>query len=148
MGIRRKSRELIVQTLYALAYAETDEYLLSLDYINIYKGILNDLAAENGIDIDNGIYKYAEKILKGLLPKIDDLDKMINKYIVDYELEKIGLLDLIIMRLAVYEMLYARIPAPVMIDEAVEISKRFCAEKSPQMINAILDLFNEKELKI
>ena len=146
MGIRRKSRELIVQTLYALSYSETDDYLLHLNYINIYKDILNDLAAENGIDKNDGIYKYAEKILKAILPKISDLDQLINKYIIDYEIEKIGLLDLIILRLAVYEMLYARIPAPVVIDEAVEISKRFCAEKSPQMINAILDLFKEKEL--
>ena len=146
MGIRRKSRELVIQTLYALSYAETDEYLLHLDYVNKYPDILKDLALENEIASTDSIYHHAEKSLKALLPRIDELDQMINKHIVDYHLEKIGLLDLIILRLAVYEMLFEGTPPQVIINEAVEICKKFCAEKSPSMINAILDLIKEKEL--
>jgi N utilization substance protein B len=141
MGIRRKSRELIVQTIYALNYAETDPYLLNLDYINKYKEILDNIALDDEIAEHSNIYKHAEKCLKVLLPKWELIDEVINNHIGDYKFEKIGLLDLIIMRLAVFEMLYQedRTPPPVMINEAVELAKKFCAEKSPSLVNAILD---------
>jgi len=146
MGIRRKSRELIVQTIYALNYAETDAYLLNLDYINLYKEILDNMASDNEITENSSIYKHAESCLKALLPKWENIDEVINNHIGDYKFEKIGLLDLIIMRLAVFEMLYQedRTPPPVMINEAVELAKKFCAEKSPSLINAVLDNINRK----
>jgi N utilization substance protein B len=64
----------------------------------------------------------------------------------DYKLEKIGLLDLFIMRLAIYEMFFDETPPPVMINEAVELAKRYSAEKSPSVVNAILDAIKLKEL--
>jgi len=146
--IRRKSRELIVQAIYALNYADVDEYLLHLDYLNKYKEILENLAIENEIKIDSSIFIYADNCLKQLVPKLEEIDEVITLNIGDYKFEKIGLLDLIIMRLAIFEMLFLeeRTPPPVMINEAVELAKKFCAEKSPSLINAILD--NVRKMKV
>jgi len=146
MGIRRKSRELVVQTIYALSYLYIDGFISHHDYIHKYKEILDDLSVENEIDFTNSIYKFAEKILQGLLPRFDSLDKIINKHIEEYDPEKIGLLEYIILRLAVFEMCYNDTPAPVIINEAVELCKKYCAEKSPALINAVLDKIKEKEL--
>ena len=146
MGIRRKSRELIIQTFYALNYSEADPYLLYLDYINKYKEILNDLSADEDIPLDSNIYHHAEFSLKNLLPKIDEIDEILRKHLGDHKIEKIGVIDLIIMRLAVYEMFFENTPPPVMINEAVELAKKYCAEKSPSLINAILDKIREKEI--
>ena len=146
--IRRKSRELIVQTVYALNYAEVDAYLLNLDYLNKYREILENIASENEIKIDSSIFTYADNCLKQLVPKLEEIDEVITLNIGDYKFEKIGLLDLIIMRLAIFEMLFLeeRTPPPVMINEAVELAKKFCAEKSPSLINAILD--NVRKMKV
>jgi len=146
--IRRKSRELIVQTVYALNYAEVDAYLLNLDYLNKYREILENIASENEIKIDSSIFIYADNCLKQLVPKLEEIDEVITLNIGDYKFEKIGLLDLIIMRLAIFEMLFLeeRTPPPVMINEAVELAKKFCAEKSPSLINAILD--NVRKMKV
>jgi len=146
MGIRRKSRELVIQTIYALNYSEVDPHLLHLDYINKYREILDDLTYDNEIEAESNIYKYAEGTLKKMIPKFDELDACIDKHLGDYKLEKMGLMDLIIMRLAVYEMLFDATPAPVMINEAVEMAKKFCAEKSPSLINAILDNIRINEM--
>jgi N utilization substance protein B len=147
MGYRRKSREIVIQVLYALTYIEdeTSEFK-HLDYINHYKEILEDLIIEEDIKFEGNIYLFSEESIKNIICKMDVLDEYIVANIGVYKLEKIGLLELIILRLAIYEMIYLKTPAPVMINEAVEIAKKFCAEKSPALINAILDKFKLKEV--
>jgi len=139
MGIRRKSRELVVQAFYALTVAEKRPYLADLQYLSTYQDILKDLADENGIDYLNKIYVYADKIMSSMLVKLDEIDEYIKKNLGNYTFEKIGLLELIIMRMSIYEMFFENTPPEVMINEAVDIAKKFCAEKSPALINAILD---------
>lgn len=81
--------------------------------------------------------KY-EKIVK-LLPEIDEkIDKASNGWSVN----RIGKVELAILRLAVYEILYDDdIPAGVAIDEAVELSKRFGQDSSSSFVNGILATF-------
>jgi len=147
MGIRRRSRELFIQTYYALTYTNTDEYLQHLDYLNKYPDILKELCAETNIEVNSSIYEFADKLLKNTFPRIDEIDKLISKYIGDYGLDKLGIIDLIIIRLAVYEMLYEHVPPAVIINESVELSKKYCAEKSPSLINAVLDKIKDNEVK-
>ena len=139
MGIRRKSREMIIQTFYALNYTETDEYLAHLDYLNKYKDILNDLASDTDVESDSGIYTFADNLIKNIIPKMDMLDGIVSSNIGDYKIDKIGIVELNILRLAIYEMIFDKTPPPVVINEAIELTKKFCAEKSPSLINAVLD---------
>jgi len=143
MGYRRKSRELFIQTFYALTYTDTDKHLLHLDYLNKYKEILDDLAEEGEIEIDNTIYTFAEQLLKKIIPKIDEIDELISKNIGDYKMDKIGVIELTILRLAVFEMIFEKTPVAVIINESVEITKKYCAEKSPALVNAVLDKIKE-----
>ena len=146
MGFRRKSRELVIQTIYALTYSEVNQDFQNLGYINQFREILDDLVLENEIPKDSNIYKLAEGILEKIIPKLEFLDEIINRHIQKYDREKVGIIEMNILRLAVYEMTYEKVPPPVMIDEAVELGKKYCAEKSPSMINAILDLYKETDL--
>ena len=147
MGLRRKSRELFVQTFYALLHTDTDQYLQHLDYINKYEEILSDLAVDNEIANNSSIYKFAESMLKNIFPKIDEIDEVIHNNIGEYKVENLGMLEMIILRMAIYEILFEKTPAAVVINEAVEITKKYCAEKSPSLLNAILDKIHEKEDK-
>ena len=148
MGLRRKSRELFIQTYYALTYSDTNEHLLHLDYINKYKEVLDDLAEDNDVAHDNSVYTFAEKLLKNIFPKIDEIDQIINDNIGEYKIDKMGVLEMIILRMAIYEMLHEKTPAAVIINEAVEITKKYCAEKSPALVNAVLDKINELGVKL
>jgi len=147
MGIRRRSRELFIQTYYALSYSSTDPYLQHLDYISKYPEVLRELCEETKVDIDSGIYDFADRLLKNTFPKVDEIDEMISKYIGEHGIDKLGIIELIIIRMSVYEMLYDHVPPAVIINEAVELSKKYCAEKSPSLINAVLDKIKDKEVK-
>lgn len=146
MGIKRKSRELIIQTLYALTYVEVDEYLQNLDLLSKYKEILIDIAEESDIENQSNILIHADYSIKKIIPLLNDLDEIIKKYINHRSTDSIGQIDCLILKLAIYEMIYEKTPAPVMINEAVELAKKFCSEKSPALINALLDNFKENEL--
>ena len=139
MGVRRESRELVIQTFYGLEYAERDEYLGSISLMDSYKEILDSIASEKKVGISSNIYTYADKTLRDMLPIISEIDEIIDKNIEGFKLDRIGVIETIILRLSIYEMLYVKTPAAVMINEALELSKIFCAERSHLMINAILD---------
>lgn len=139
MGYRRKARELVVQTLYGLMYEETGDMLKELEYMQYYPEILETVTHENNLDNATEIIEFADKLLKNLIPLLEDIDTIITEHSKGWPLEKLAKLDLSVLRLAVYEMIYLKTPPPVIIDEAVEISKKFCAENSSKFINAVLD---------
>ncbi|HOE91700.1 MAG TPA: hypothetical protein PLV22_06965, partial [Candidatus Cloacimonadota bacterium] len=67
MSFRRKSRELVVQTLYALGYEENDDYLQELELINKYEEKLLLIAEDRRIDEKSQIYTFAHDLLKDLI---------------------------------------------------------------------------------
>lgn len=76
-----------------------------------------------------------QKIIK----KIKKIDKIICRAAPEWPIAQINHIDLAILRLAIYEMVLAKIDPPkVIIDEAVEIAKHFGADKSPKFVNGVL----------
>ena len=67
------------------------------------------------------------------------LDEILAAHTKNWRLARMATVDRNVLRLAVFELLYTTIPAPVVIDEAVELARRFGGEKSPAFVNGILD---------
>lgn len=89
--------------------------------------------------LDDTDVQYAEAIQKGVRMHMDDLDQLIAENAVGWSIGRIGRVDLSILRVAVYEMLYREdVPTGAAINEAVELSKRYGGEKSFAFINGIL----------
>lgn len=79
---------------------------------------------------------------------IEKIDPYIKKYAIKFPLEKIAKIDLAILRLAIFELLFEKKePVKVIIDEAVELGKELGSEKSYAFINGILGKIYESELK-
>lgn len=77
--------------------------------------------------------------LQNVINCLSDVDKLISQAAPEWPLDKINKVDLAILRLATYEIIYdASIPPKVSIDEAVEIAKKFGAESSPSFVNGVL----------
>ncbi|HPY95883.1 MAG TPA: transcription antitermination factor NusB [Candidatus Cloacimonadota bacterium] len=148
MSFRRKSRELVVQTLYALGYEENDDYLQELELVNKYEEKLLLIAEDRRIDEKSQIYTFAHDLLKDLIIGMSKIDRIINEYSIGWTTERIAKVDLCIMRLAVFEIIFYGTPAPVVINESVEISKKFCSETSAPFINAVLDAVFQNQEKI
>lgn len=82
---------------------------------------------------------YFDSIIKGVIDKKDELDKMIENNTNGWTIDRISKTDLAILRVAIYEMFYRDdIPVGVAINEAVEITKEFSPQESPSFVNGIL----------
>ncbi len=82
---------------------------------------------------------FAYTLIMGVDAKIAELDKIIEKNSQHWKIERIANVELSILRLSLYEMLYTDIPVRAAINEAIELSKTFGDEKSRGFVNGILD---------
>ncbi|HEV8610529.1 MAG TPA: transcription antitermination factor NusB [Thermoanaerobaculia bacterium] len=127
MGARRKARELALQMLF-----EHD-----------VTGTTPDDMFQRSEDLKNapeGIRDFTKRLVAGTLEHRDALDAMISRQADHWRLMRMPIVDRNILRMALFELLYEpETPRPVVIDEALEIAKRFSTPRSSEFINGILD---------
>jgi N utilization substance protein B len=127
MGSRRRARELALQMLF-----ENDLTGSSAEDMFSHFQEWNH-AAESTRD-------YAKKLVLGTLHHRPEIDALIARQADNWRLERMPAVDRNILRMALYEIRHEpETPAPVVIDEALEIAKRFSTPRSSQFINGILD---------
>ena len=91
---------------------------------------------------------FAESIVKGVIEFRSVIDKNISEIAKNWSLQRMTAVDLSILRIGTYELLYRpEIPNPVVIDEAIEIAKRYGTKESPSFINGLLDKIAKNSLK-
>lgn len=87
-----------------------------------------------------GVRAFATNLLNGVIARQATIDEKITKYTANYELRRISAVDRNILRMAIYEMLYADdVPPIVAINEAIDIAKKFGTEESGKFVNGVLD---------
>jgi transcription antitermination protein NusB len=127
VGARRKARELALQMLF--------EYDVT--------GTTPDDMFQRSDDLKNapaGIRDFTKRLVAGTLEHRDALDAMISRQADHWRLMRMPIVDRNILRMALFELLHEpETPRPVVIDEALEIAKRFSTPRSSQFINGILD---------
>ncbi|MBQ9635696.1 MAG: transcription antitermination factor NusB [Acidaminococcaceae bacterium] len=138
--IRRVAREMVLQSLFQMDFtqAEPEEALaISLE-------VQQD--EEQSEEAAKAV-KYAEKVLKGTAKNLAEIDVLIGKYAINWDVKRMPGIDRNILRLAVYEMRFAeeKLPVTVAVNEAVELAKRFGSEKSARFINGVLGKLMREE---
>ena len=94
------------------------------------------------------VREYAERLVYGTLQHLDEIDEVLSKYAEHWQLHRMAAVDRNIMRFAAYELLYMEeIPPKVVINEAVNIAKKFSQEDSGKFVNGILDKINHSEAR-
>src|SRR5574344_548579 len=122
---RTEAREKIMVILYQI-----DFYIKNkIDYT------LEDVIKEN-LEIDNN---FVKDVVNGVITNIDNIDKIISKYLIDWDFDRLGKTDRAILREAAFEILYYDTPKVVVINEAIELAKKYSDEKVVKLINAVLD---------
>ena len=85
-------------------------------------------------------YDYGKSLVSGTLEHRDEIDRLIREQAEHWRLERMPVVDRNILRLAVYEFLYETdVPKLVVLDEAIELAKRFGSEQSGRFVNGLLD---------
>lgn len=82
---------------------------------------------------------FAESLFRGALGHRETIDRLIREKALHWKLERLASVDRNILRMALAEYFSARTPKAVLIDEAVEIAKKYGSEKSAEFVNGILD---------
>jgi transcription antitermination protein NusB len=127
MGPRRHGRELAVQALYQIEVTEDASPRSLALFLSHFEG-----GAE--------AKEFARRLIAGVLDHREEIDRRIKETAEHWKLDRIAKVDLVILRLATYELLHCPdIPLNVSLDEAIEIGKRFGSADSSTFINGILD---------
>lgn len=126
MSLRRKSRELALQCLYQIEQGGNTE------------GTVEDMKVH--FDVNAKAAPYAQELVSGIQEHRNDIDALIENNSKNWRLNRMAVIDRNVLRIATYELVYKRdIPGSVVIDEAIEISRRFSTDEAPSFINGILD---------
>ena len=88
------------------------------------------------LDIDN---EFVRDIVYGVITYEQDLINLVNKYLIDWDISSMDKIGAAILKMAVYELEYTDTPHIVVINEAVELAKKYSTEEVKKMINAVLD---------
>jgi len=117
---------------------------LRLQYSNNPNVELNNIELDDAIDRE-----YMALVCKTLKENKEKVDELINKYAKNWSVNRMPKVDLSILRLAICELIFIEeIPNKVSINEAIELAKLYCDDKSPKFINGILgSVSNELESK-
>lgn len=96
--------------------------------------------------VDATVKTFAERLAKGIHSNLALIDEKISKYATNWQLSRMAFIDRNVMRIAVYELLYADdIPPKVSINEAVELAKKYGDLESSKFVNGILDKIHKSE---
>lgn len=137
---RRKAREMAVQMLYQrdLGGSSLEEILASLES----EGVGGEEDETDGLRDEEaaGVVAHAASLVSGTVEHLDEIDALIASQAENWRLERMPAVDRNILRLAVYEFLHQPdVPKLVVIDEAIEIAKRYGSENSSSFVNGLLD---------
>ena len=97
-----------------------------------------DEVIKNNIDIDN---EFVKNIVYGVVTYKNELDTLANLFMKDWTIDRIDKSGAAILRMALYELKYTDTPEVVVINEAIELSKKYSDESVRKIINAVLDRY-------
>ena len=126
MATRTQARESVIGLLYA--YDLGNEGI-----VKFVDEILEDKK------IRNQQKEFALKLFNGTVENIEAIDNEIKAHLNQGTLEDIGSVEKSILRLAVYEILFENLQKAIVINEAIELSKRLASDGAPKFINGLLD---------
>lgn len=131
MGTRRLAREIGLQLLYEIEMKQSEpRSVLSLFWKKDHESPIPDDAKE-----------YATELVEGVCRNIKEIDLVIEKHSHHWKLARMAVVDRNILRLGTFELLYKNslVPPHAVLDEAVEISKKFGTAESSAFVNGVLD---------
>jgi N utilization substance protein B len=128
MGTRRKSRELVLQMLFQADMGKQTPELVRKTFW------------EQRQDVDDEVRGFAEDLFRVASDRLGEIDGLIGKHAQHWKMERMAAVDRNVLREAVAEFLgYPKTPRAVVINEAIEIARRYSSPESATFINGVLD---------
>jgi N utilization substance protein B len=130
VSLRTKAREFAMQMLFQWDMSKQDPAKLEAKF---WRGA-------KAADTTRG---FANRLFEGAAKEVAALDELIVKHADNWRFERLATIDRAILRLAIYELRATDTPPKVVLNEAVELAKKFSSEDSGAFVNGILDAFRK-----
>ena len=127
-GIRSQARDFAVQFLYQ---CECDKLFYFPD------GQFDVFTSHFQVPV--AVVPHMRSLCEGALNRLDDLDKRLGENSQNWKVARMAAMDRAVLRLAVYELLESDTPPKVVLDEAIELAKKYGTENSGAFVNGVLD---------
>lgn len=135
MRLRSKAREIALCLLYQIEISKADFRQALQSYLETYP------QKQESID-------FISLLLEGVIKNKEKIDSLIKKYVKNWGIERLAIIDRNILRMICFELLFLdEIPPKVSINEAIELAKRFGDIDSPRFVNGVLDKIYKSEVK-
>lgn len=129
MGTRRRARELALQLLYQSELTDASPEEMQAGF-------------EEWLSASESVREFADNLLRGTLDRLAEIDEELGCQTTHWRLERLAAVDRNILRLAMFELIFeSDTPHAVVIDEAIEIAKKFGTKDSGRFVNGVLDGF-------
>ena len=125
MSTRSKLREKIMTILYQIDLYKRNNIEFDVDS-----------TIKENVEIDN---EFVKDIVYGVVTYMDTIDELANKYLSNWTIDRLDSEGKAILRMSIYELKYTDTPDLVVINEAIELAKRYSDDSVRKMINAVLD---------
>ena len=147
MSTKREAREFCLQFLYHFQLPAFQDLKKTQDTVEIFDR-LQEFKQTLGIELPSESLAYVATLVKGILKHHEEIDSIIVKYLKNWKLSRISKIEHTIFIMSVYELKYhTDVPGKVVINEAIELGKKYSTKESAGFINGILDSIFKQELK-
>lgn len=127
MSRRSRARAIVLQILYQDDLNPTQPEDVKIRFVN------------SRLKNNQALINFADQLILGVRQHRDELDDKLAKIADNWRLSRMAATDRNVLRLGAYELLHTDTPAPVVINEAIELARRYGSDQSAQFVNGVLD---------
>lgn len=136
---RRQAREWAIQMLTAADLNPPDDKVqFCIDFWNELALLDED---EGRVEVKGKLKDFAEERVLGVLDNLAEIDSVIEPLLENWDMYRLGTVERSVIRMGIWELKYSDVPAPVVINEAVDLTNWFSTPKSRTIVNGVLDKF-------
>ena len=134
---RAASRQLALQVLYAMDLLARTRAEASAEPLPAVDEVFERIS--RNFELPEGARGFAKELVTGVVAGQDALDTRIGRCARNWRVDRMAAVDRNVLRLAAYELVATDTPASVVIDQAIELARRFGGDPSPAFVNGVLD---------
>jgi N utilization substance protein B len=129
MASRKHARELALQSLFGVEVGHRPA---------------EDMVVETCGTTDSEHRRFVHDLVTGTLDHATESDQVITPLLDGWTIERLPTIDRLLLRMSVFELTYRETPAAVVINEAVDLAKKFSTDESPRFVNGVLESFRKR----
>lgn len=146
MSTKHEAREFCLQFLYHFQLPAFQELKKNSDTVDIFQKV-QEFKQTLGTELHSEAQAYVSTMVKGILKHHEELEEILVKYLKNWKLSRISKIEHTIFIMAIYELKYQTdVPGKVVINEAIELGKKYSTKESAGFLNGILDNVFKQEL--